>query len=127
MRLPDRRKRPKMGAREPIQKIWQVAFAFGLIHGLSFAGALGPMRLPPLGLAVALGSFNLGVEAGQIALALLLVPIAFLLRHERAYRGVVAPAVSVASLLLAGVWLVDRVFVLDILSFQPLSLAASPR
>jgi hypothetical protein len=106
---------------------WQVAFAFGLIHGLSFAGALGPMRLPPLGLAVALGSFNLGVEAGQIALALLLVPIAFLLRHERAYRGVLAPAVSVASLLLAGVWLVDRVFALDILAFQPLPLAATAR
>src|SRR5204862_80393 len=80
-----------------------------------------------LGLAVALGSFNLGVEAGQIALALLLVPIAFLLRHESAYRRVVAPAVSVASLLLAGAWLVDRVFALDILAFQPLPLAATAR
>jgi hypothetical protein len=106
---------------------WQVAFAFGLIHGLSFAGALGPMRLPPLGLALALGSFNLGVEAGQIALAILLVPIAFLLRHERAYQRVVAPVVSLASLLLAGVWLIDRVFALDILSLQPLSLAATLR
>ena len=56
------------------------------------------MRLPPFGLAVALASFNLGVEAGQIALALLLVPIAFLLRHESAYRRVVTPAVSLASL-----------------------------
>ena len=35
---------------------WQVAFLFGLIHGLSFASALGPMRLPPLGVALALGS-----------------------------------------------------------------------
>src|ERR1044071_1688208 len=106
---------------------WQVAFAFGLIHGLSFAGALGPMRLPPFGLAVALASFNLGVEAGQIALALLLVPIAFLLRHESAYRHVVTPAVSLASLFLAGVWLVDRVFALDILAFQSLPLAATAR
>lgn len=106
---------------------WQVAFAFGLIHGLSFAGALGPMRLPPLGLALALGSFNLGVEAGQIALALLLVPIAFLLRHESAYRRVVAPAVSLASLFLAGIWLVDRVFALDILAFQSLPVGATVR
>jgi len=106
---------------------WQVAFAFGLIHGLSFAGALGPMRLPPLGLAVALGSFNLGVEAGQIALAVLVLPIAFLLRHESAYRRVVAPVVSVTSLLLAGAWLIDRVFALDLLAFQPLSLAATAR
>ncbi len=103
---------------------WQVAFAFGLIHGLSFAGALGPMRLPPLGLAIALGSFNLGVEAGQIALALLLVPIAFLMRHESGYRRVVTPAVSLASLILAAAWFIDRVFALDLLSLYSLSPAA---
>jgi hypothetical protein len=106
---------------------WQVAFLFGLIHGLSFASALGPMRLPPLGMALALGSFNLGVEAGQIALALLLVPIAFLLRHEAAYRRFVAPAASVASLLLAGAWLADRVFALDLLAFQPFAVATGGR
>jgi hypothetical protein len=106
---------------------WQVAFLFGLIHGLSFASALGPMRLPPLGMALALGSFNLGVEAGQIALALLLVPIAFLLRHEAVYRRFVAPAASVASLLLAGAWLADRVFALDLLAFQPFAVATGGR
>jgi HupE/UreJ protein len=97
---------------------WQVAFLFGLIHGLSFASALGPMRLPPLGMALALGSFNLGIEAGQIALALLLVPIAFALRHEAAYRRLVAPAASLAILLLAGAWFLDRVFAFDLLSLQ---------
>jgi hypothetical protein len=53
---------------------WQVAFSFGLIHGLSFASALGPMRLPAASLAVALGSFNLGVEVGQKAVALSSAP-----------------------------------------------------
>ena len=106
---------------------WQVAFLFGLIHGLSFASALGPMRLPPLSLALALGSFNLGVEAGQIALALLLVPIAFALRQEAVYRRLIAPAASLAAVLLAGVWFLDRVFALNLLPLQPLAIAATGR
>jgi hypothetical protein len=106
---------------------WQVAFSFGLIHGLSFASALGPMRLPPFGLALALGSFNIGVEAGQSALALLLIPIVFLLRHERAYRRLIAPGVSIGALLLAAAWFLDRVFALDVLSFQPIALPGAGR
>jgi len=106
---------------------WQVAFLFGLIHGLSFATALGPMRLPPVGMALALGSFNLGIEAGQIALAILLVPIAFIMRYETIYRRIVAPAASIAAATLAGIWFVDRVFALDLLPFQPLAVAAIGR
>jgi hypothetical protein len=74
-----------------------------------------------------LGSFNLGVEAGQIALALLLVPIAVALRHEAAYRRLIAPGVSMGALLLAGVWLFDRVFALDLLSLQPMAIAGAGR
>lgn len=43
-----------------------VAFLFGLVHGLGFAGALKEIGLPENHLAVALLSFNLGVEAGQL-------------------------------------------------------------
>ena len=43
-----------------------VAFVFGLVHGLGFAGALQEIGLPQNHLAVALLSFNLGVEAGQL-------------------------------------------------------------
>jgi hypothetical protein len=43
-----------------------VAFLFGLVHGLGFAGALQQIGLPQRHLAVALLSFNLGVEAGQL-------------------------------------------------------------
>jgi len=106
---------------------WQVAFLFGLIHGLSFATALAPMRLPPLGMALALGSFNLGIEAGQIALALLLVPIVFVLRHEAVYRRIVAPGASLAAAGLAGVWFLDRAFALDLLPLQPVVIAAIGR
>jgi hypothetical protein len=106
---------------------WQVAFLFGLIHGLSFASALGPMRLPLLGMTLALASFNIGVEAGQIALALLLVPIVFILRHEAAYRRIVTPAASLSAALLAGMWLLNRLFGLDLLPLQPLAVVAVAR
>lgn len=43
-----------------------VAFVFGLVHGLGFAGALKEVGLPQHQLAAALLSFNLGVEAGQL-------------------------------------------------------------
>jgi hypothetical protein len=47
-----------------------VAFAFGLIHGLGFAGALKEIGLPQEQMLAALLSFNLGVEAGQLAVVL---------------------------------------------------------
>lgn len=43
-----------------------VAFVFGLVHGLGFAGALKEIGLPASHLPLALLTFNLGVEAGQL-------------------------------------------------------------
>jgi hypothetical protein len=43
-----------------------VAFLFGLVHGLGFAGALSEIGLPQNHLATALLTFNLGVEIGQL-------------------------------------------------------------
>ena len=45
---------------------WVVAFAFGLLHGFGFAGALGSLGLRSEDVPSALLSFNLGVEAGQL-------------------------------------------------------------
>jgi hydrogenase/urease accessory protein HupE len=45
---------------------WAVAFAFGLLHGFGFAGALNEIGLPQQDLPLALLTFNLGVEAGQL-------------------------------------------------------------
>jgi hydrogenase/urease accessory protein HupE len=46
---------------------WLIAFAFGLLHGLGFAGALSEVGLPVHAIPVALLFFNLGVELGQLA------------------------------------------------------------
>ena len=45
---------------------WVAAFAFGLLHGFGFAGALGDIGLPEGEVPLALLSFNLGIEAGQL-------------------------------------------------------------
>jgi len=60
---------------QTLSKRWPavVAFLFGLVHGLGFAGALKEIGLPQQHLAVALLTFNVGVELGQ----LLVVAIAF--------------------------------------------------
>jgi hydrogenase/urease accessory protein HupE len=46
---------------------WAVAFAFGLLHGFGFAGALREVGLPEGAIGYALLLFNLGVETGQLA------------------------------------------------------------
>ncbi len=58
-----RRGKPSPTARRP----WLVAFCFGLLHGLGFAGALAEVGLPHHAIPVALLFFNLGVETGQLA------------------------------------------------------------
>jgi hydrogenase/urease accessory protein HupE len=46
---------------------WLVAFSFGLLHGLGFAGALAEVGLPQREIPLALFAFNVGVELGQLA------------------------------------------------------------
>ncbi len=46
---------------------WAMAMAFGLLHGLGFASALGEIGLPKADIPAALFSFNLGIELGQLS------------------------------------------------------------
>jgi hydrogenase/urease accessory protein HupE len=57
-----------LSPRETLARRWPaiLAFVFGLVHGLGFAGALKEIGLPESHLSVALLTFNLGVEAGQL-------------------------------------------------------------
>ena len=89
-------------------KRWPLAFAFGLVHGLGFATALGPMVLPPLALGIALISFNLGLEAAQVSIAAIVLPIGFLLRHTIVYPRRILPGISGAVALVALAWFADR-------------------
>ena len=58
-----RRGQPSFAARQP----WVVAFAFGLLHGVGFAGGLSLTGVPQSDIPLALLMFNIGVEIGQLA------------------------------------------------------------
>jgi hypothetical protein len=62
----DKRRQPGQRETLAIRLPALVAFLFGLIHGLGFAGALSEIGLPQNHLATALLTFNLGVELGQL-------------------------------------------------------------
>lgn len=96
---------------------WVVAFVFGLLHGFGFASALVEVGLPPQHLPLALASFNLGVEAGQLmTVAGLAAGYRLLVRGARAAGRVqtwAAFALGVASVYwclqrATGMWLTLR-------------------
>jgi hypothetical protein len=87
---------------------WIVAFVFGLVHGFGFASVLADLGLPQQALLVALLGFNLGVEAGQLAIVTLFLPAAFALRRTWIYRRVILLGGSAAIALVALVWLLER-------------------
>jgi hypothetical protein len=87
---------------------WRIAFAFGLLHGFGFASVLADMGLPPGARLVSLVAFNLGVEAGQLAVVLAVMPLAYAARATNFYRHTLMRWGSSAIAALALVWLVQR-------------------
>jgi hydrogenase/urease accessory protein HupE len=94
--------------REPRHRAF-VVFGFGLVHGLGFAGALKEASVgsAPGELLTRLAGFNLGVEAGQLGLALLALPLLRLAkRHPRG--PVLLAAASLVIGLTGAYWFADR-------------------
>ncbi|WP_323761227.1 HupE/UreJ family protein [Maricaulis sp.] len=86
-----------------------VVFAFGLFHGLGFAGVLSDYGLPPDQLLVSLLSFNIGVEAGQLTI----VAACWLVLHRFAEASWYPWLVRIASGAIAAMalwWAFERVF-----------------
>ena len=75
-----RQGREGLTARAP----WLVAFAFGLLHGLGFAGALSEVGLPEGHVPLALLFFNIGVEIGQLLFIAAVLGSMALMRRIRA-------------------------------------------
>lgn len=87
---------------------WLVAFAFGLLHGFGFAGALVGLGLPQDDVPLALLFFNLGVEIGQLAFIVAILAIAASARRIFAIpaRAPVAAAYAIGTL--AAFWGFER-------------------
>ncbi len=86
-----------------------VVFCFGLVHGLGFAGALGIQQAWSWSLLWSLVVFNLGIEAVQLSIIVLVFPVLALLRRTAPtaslfVTGAIAATVTVFGL----VWFVER-------------------
>ena len=90
-------------------KGWITAFAFGLVHGFGFANVLKELIESGSGSfsAILLG-FNLGVEAGQLAIVALVLPVIYFLRSTLFYRYGVYYLLSAAAAVLSTVWALER-------------------
>ncbi len=89
---------------------WVVAFVFGLLHGLGFAGALAEVGLPSHEIPLALLTFNVGVELGQlmfVAVVLLLIAILRRTRQQWPFWIRQLPAYGIGGL--SAFWVIERV------------------
>ena len=87
---------------------WAMAMAFGLVHGLGFAGALRNLALPLRARGLALLAFNVGVELGQLAIVALLLPLLYAASRRRWYPRLVMGAGSLAIAWVAALWVLER-------------------
>ena len=98
-------------SRVTLGRPWVMAFLFGLLHGLGFAGALADIGLPEDQFWVSLLFFNVGIEIGQIAVILVLAGIAWILGRldwQRHFNNVAGWSMGCA----AAFWTIDRTLLL---------------
>lgn len=94
--------------RQPRRR-WLTTFGFGLVHGFGFAGVLQELGIAQsAGTAVPLLSFNLGVEAGQLAVAALLLPMFWWCAKRPSLQRRLVPLLSLAVSTAGAFWLVER-------------------
>ena len=96
---------PRLSERIP----WAVAFAFGLLHGFGFAGALAEIGLPEGEVPVALLAFNFGVEAGQLLIVGAGLLLLVMIRHIATARlNQARVAMGYAIGIISAFWLIER-------------------
>ena len=87
-----------------------LAFVFGLIHGFGFANVLVDLPLATSERVLALLSFNIGIELGQLLFIVVVFPIALLLRHTQFYKIAIFYLGSLISVAIALWWFAERAF-----------------
>lgn len=103
-----RPEQPRFAQRAP----WIIAFLFGLLHGFGFAGALAEIGLPEREVPMALFTFNLGVEAGQLMIvAAALTFLALVHRFAASFARTVRMASAYGIGSFAAFWMIERALV----------------
>jgi hypothetical protein len=85
-----------------------LAFGFGLVHGFGFANALGELGASGVPVVPMLAGFNLGVEAGQLAIVAVVLPLLLWLRQLPTYPRRLMPVTSLATAMAGAIWIVQR-------------------
>jgi hydrogenase/urease accessory protein HupE len=93
------------------QKAVGIAFTFGLLHGLGFAGVLQELGLPDTAFWQALVSFNIGVELGQLLFIAILVLLFQLIKKAVSFEKLTA-VLSILVGGLAALWCIERTLLL---------------
>ncbi|MBL8916113.1 MAG: HupE/UreJ family protein [Archangium sp.] len=88
---------------------WSLAFSLGLMHGFGFVQAIADLGAAGPSMWLSVLGFNLGVEAGQLCIVALFVPVAWLLRSRTAYLKVILPLGSAVILGVALFWTSQRI------------------
>jgi hypothetical protein len=93
-------------------KPWRpaVVFAFGLLHGMGFAGVLRELGLPRDQFVPALIAFNVGVELGQLSVVALAMLFVGRFRGQPWYRKAIVIPASLAIAAVGLYWAVERAF-----------------
>lgn len=89
---------------------WSLAFGFGLIHGFGFANALINSGLGSGNSIIPLLGFNLGIESGQLAIVITVLPGIYMIRRTMIFRVGIFKGGSIASILIACGWMFERTF-----------------
>jgi hypothetical protein len=88
---------------------WLLAFPFGLIHGFGFGGAMRELDIASDQLLRSLLAFNLGVEAGQLAVLAVLLPTLWWLRKSDYFLRYGTQTLSTLVALAGAGWFCERV------------------
>lgn len=92
-----------------IRRPWLVAFAFGLLHGFGFAGALIDSGVPRADLPLVLAAFNIGVEIGQLGFVVILLALVRAFRNlEIRWPAFIARLPEYAVGVLGAYWTIER-------------------
>lgn len=100
------RGQPSITARAP----WVVAFSFGLLHGFGFAGALAEIGLPQNAIPIALLTFNVGVEVGQLMFIAVILSLSWVFTRIFPKPGDGLQWVTAYSIgIVAAFWTIERI------------------
>lgn len=92
-----------------VKRIIFMTVAFGLLHGLGFAGALSELGLSQSNQLTSILGFNLGVEIGQVVIILLAFPILWIIKKQPTLQKIIIPATTFAIFVLGLYWVWQRI------------------